>query len=97
MENDAPRHFQTEHRKATSAWNETEKPIRGKCSVEGMNAKVVPFEMQNFQMTSHISQPTVVFDFTDTPGSVSVESAYAVDPIQRFRISAFMQQRCLTK
>ena len=52
-----------------------------------MNAKVVPFEMQNFQMTSHISQPTVVFDFTDTPGSVSVESAYAVDPIQRFRIS----------
>ena len=59
-----------------------------KCSVEGMEAKVVPFDMQNFQLAPYIVQPTVVFDFLVAPESVSADVGFAEALNQRFRISA---------
>ena len=53
-----------------------------------MEAKVVPFDMQNFQLAHYIVQPTVVFDFLVAPESVSADVWFGEALNQRFRISA---------
>ena len=61
--------------------------VISKCSVEGMNAKVVPFDVQNFQKTIYIVKLTVVFDFVVAPESVSADVGVGEALNQRFRIS----------